>query len=149
MPNFQDLSKEQKNLSQDDGWKTFFFYAYGIKASGNCKRCPETVKALKKIPGMKTAFFSILAPGKHLPPHRGPFKGVLRLHLAVLIPEPTDQCGIRVGTETRHWQEGKVMIFDDTFDHEAWNHTDKQRVVLLRRHAAALPLPGQLLQLAA
>jgi beta-hydroxylase len=130
MPNFQDISKEQKNLSQDDGWKTFFFYAYGIKAAGNCKRCPETVKALKKIPGMKTAFFSILAPGKHLPPHRGPFKGVLRVHLAVLIPEPTDQCGIRVGTETRHWQEGKVMIFDDTYDHEAWNHTDKQRVVL-------------------
>ena len=75
MPNFQDLSKEQKNLSQDDGWKTFFFYAYGIKAAGNCKRCPETVKLLKKIPGMKTAFFSILAPGKHLPPHRGPVQG--------------------------------------------------------------------------
>ncbi|MEX2319662.1 MAG: aspartyl/asparaginyl beta-hydroxylase domain-containing protein [Bauldia sp.] len=130
MPNFQDISKEQVKLSQDDGWKTYFFYAYGIKAPANCRRCPETVRLLKRMPGMKTAFFSILAPGKHLPPHRGPFKGVLRVHLALVIPEPADKCGIRVGAETRHWQEGKVMIFDDTFDHEAWNDTDRPRVVL-------------------
>ncbi|ORB61083.1 aspartyl beta-hydroxylase [Mycolicibacterium tusciae] len=130
MPNFQDISKDQKALSQDDGWKTFFFYAYGIKAGPNCRRCPETTKLLKKIPGMKTAFFSILAPGKHLPPHRGPYKGVLRLHLALLVPEPTEMCAIRVGSETRHWEEGRVMIFDDTFEHEAWNRTDGVRVVL-------------------
>jgi beta-hydroxylase len=130
MPNFQDISREQLKLSQDDGWKTYFFYAYGIKAPANCRRCPETVRLLKRMPGMKTAFFSILAPGKHLPPHRGPFKGVLRLHLALVIPEPAAKCGIRVGAETRHWQEGKVMIFDDTFDHEAWNGTERPRVVL-------------------
>lgn len=130
MPNFQDISKEQKALSQDDGWKTFFFYAYGIKAKPNCRRCPETAELLKKIPGMKTAFFSILAPGKELPPHRGPYKGVLRLHLALRVPEPADMCGIRVGSQTRHWEEGKVMIFDDTFEHEAWNRTDGVRVVL-------------------
>lgn len=130
MPNFQDISKEQKALSQDDGWKTFFFYAYGIKAASNCRRCPETTRVLKNIPGMKTAFFSILAPGKELPPHRGPYKGVLRLHLALLVPEPPDKCGIRVGSQTRHWQEGQVMIFDDTFEHEAWNRTEGVRVVL-------------------
>lgn len=130
MPNFQDISKEQKALSQDDGWKTFFFYAYGIKAASNCRRCPETTRVLKNIPGMKTAFFSILAPGKELPPHRGPYKGVLRLHLALLVPEPADKCGIRVGSQTRHWQEGQVMIFDDTFEHEAWNRTEGVRVVL-------------------
>jgi beta-hydroxylase len=130
MPNFQDISPDQTKLSQDDGWKTYFFYAYGIRAPANCRRCPETVRLLKRMPGMKTAFFSILAPGKHLPPHRGPFKGVLRLHLALIIPEPADKCAIRVGAETRHWQEGKVMIFDDTFDHEAWNDTDRPRVVL-------------------
>jgi ornithine lipid ester-linked acyl 2-hydroxylase len=130
MPNFQDISKDQKALSQDDGWKTFFFYAYGIKAVANCRRCPETTKLLKKMPGMKTAFFSILAPGKHLPPHRGPYKGVLRLHLGLLVPEPAEMCAIRVGSQIRHWQEGRVMIFDDTFEHEAWNRTDGVRVVL-------------------
>lgn len=130
IPAFQELQPAQKALTQDDGWKTFFFYAYGLKARGNCRRCPETAKLLKQMPGMKTAFFSILAPGKHLPPHRGPWKGVLRLHLGLLIPEPAENCAIRVGTQTRHWQEGKVMIFDDTFEHEAWNQTDGVRVIL-------------------
>jgi len=130
LPNFQDLSRDQRRLTQDDGWKTYFFYAYGLKAWQNCRRCPETVKLLRRIPGMKTAFFSILAPKKRLPMHRGPYKGVLRLHLALLIPAPAEQCGIRVGSELRHWEEGKVLIFDDSFPHEAWNDTDRVRVVL-------------------
>ena len=116
-----------------------------MKAFGNCRRCPETTRLLKKIPGMKTAFFSILAPGKHLPPHRGPYKGVLRLHLALIIPEPADKCGIRVGDETRHWQEGKAMVFDDTFDHEAWNDTDKVRVVLFVDIMRPMRFPANLL----
>jgi aspartyl/asparaginyl beta-hydroxylase (cupin superfamily) len=131
LQNFQDLSKEAAGeVSHDDGWKSFFFYAYGMKAVGNCRRCPQTTKLLQQIPGMKTAFFSILAPGKHLPPHYGPYKGVLRLHLGLLIPEPAEMCAIRVGSQTRHWQEGRVMIFDDRFEHEAWNRTDGVRVVL-------------------
>src|SRR5207302_6771835 len=130
LPNFQDISPDQRKLSQDDGWKTYFFFAYGFKAKGNCERCPETARILKEVPGMKTAFFSILAPGKHLPPHRGPWKGVLRLHLALLIPEPAEMCAIRVGSQTRHWEEGRVMIVDDTFEHEAWNRTDGVRVIL-------------------
>ncbi|WP_156434394.1 aspartyl/asparaginyl beta-hydroxylase domain-containing protein [Mycobacterium sp. IS-1590] len=144
MPNFQDISKDQKALSQDDGWKTFFFYAYGIKAKPNCQRCPETATLLKKIPGMKTAFFSILAPGKELPPHRGPYKGVLRLHLALRVPEPAEMCGIRVGTQTRHWEEGRVMIFDDTFEHEAWNRTDGVRVVLFVDMMRPMRFPANL-----
>jgi ornithine lipid ester-linked acyl 2-hydroxylase len=135
IPNFQDLSKPiAEQLSQADGiydgWKTFLFYAYGLKAVANCRRCPETTKLVRQIPGMKTAFFSILAPGKHLQPHYGPYKGVLRLHLGLLVPEPAEKCAIRVESETRHWQEGQVMIFDDTFLHEAWNRTDGLRVIL-------------------
>jgi beta-hydroxylase len=94
---------------------------------------------------MKTAFFSILAPGKRLPPHRGPYKGVLRLHLGLLVPQPRERCGIRVANEVRHWDEGKALIFDDTFEHEAWNETGGVRVVLfvdlvrpMRLHARAL-----------
>jgi beta-hydroxylase len=146
MPNFQDLSKDIVSyVSQDDGWKTFFFYAYGMKAVGNCRRCPETTKLLKQMPGMKTAFFSILAPGKHLPPHRGPYKGVLRLHLGLLIPEPADMCAIRVGSQIRHWQEGRVMIFDDTFEHEAWNRTDGARVVLFVDIMRPMRFPANML----
>jgi beta-hydroxylase len=120
-------------------------YGYGIKAVGNCRRCPETTKLLKKMPGMKTAFFSILAPGKHLPPHPGPYKGVLRLHLGLLIPEPADMCAIRVGSQIRHWQEGRVMIFDDTFEHEAWNRTDGLRVVLFVDFMRPMRFPANML----
>jgi ornithine lipid ester-linked acyl 2-hydroxylase len=149
LPNFQDLSRDAAGgLSQDDGWKTFFFYAYGMKAVGNCRRCPETTKLLQQMPGMKTAFFSILAPGKHLPPHRGIYKGVLRLHLGLLIPEPAEMCAIRVGSQTRHWQEGRVMIFDDVFQHEAWNRTDGLRVVLFVDIMRPMRFPANMLNAA-
>ncbi|MEO0949158.1 MAG: aspartyl/asparaginyl beta-hydroxylase domain-containing protein, partial [Cyanobacteria bacterium J06641_5] len=141
LPNFQDISVEQYNITQDNRWKTFFLYAYGIKAEANCDRCPETTRLLEQIPGMKTAFFSILLPGKHIPEHRGPYKGVLRYHLGLRIPEPADRCGIRVGGEVRHWQEGKSLLFDDTFPHSAWNDTDDIRVVLFLDIVRPLSFP--------
>jgi ornithine lipid ester-linked acyl 2-hydroxylase len=131
LPNFHDISPDQAyNLSQDSLWKTFFLYGYGIKMTENCQRCPQTTSIIEKIPGMKTAFFSILLPGKHIPEHRGPYKGVIRCLLGLKIPEPKERCCIRVGNETRHWEEGKATIFDDSYPHEAWNKTDDIRVVL-------------------
>jgi beta-hydroxylase len=130
IPNFQDISAEQSGLTNDDRWKTFFFYAYGAKNESNCRICPRTTELLTKIPGMTTAFFSILLPQKHLPPHRGPYKGVLRYHLGLKVPEPASASGIKVGSRQASWQEGKSLIFDDTFVHEAWNFTDEIRVVL-------------------
>jgi beta-hydroxylase len=145
LPNFQDISPDQRKLSQDDGWKTYFFFAYGFKAKGNCERCPETARILKEVPGMKTAFFSILAPGKHLPEHRGPYKGVLRYHLGLIIPQPVSSCGIKVNGETRHWAEGKSLVFDDTYRHEAWNETNGDRVVLFMDFVRPLRFPASLL----
>jgi ornithine lipid ester-linked acyl 2-hydroxylase len=74
--------------------------------------------------------FSILSPGKHIPPHDGPYKGVLRYHLGLIVPEPEDLVGIRVGGEVAHWTEGGSLVFDDTYEHEAWNDSDGTRVVL-------------------
>jgi ornithine lipid ester-linked acyl 2-hydroxylase len=130
IPNFQDVSKAQRALTEGDQWKTFLFYSFGNKYKENCERCPETVRLLNSIPNMKAGMFSILAPGKHIPPHRGPFKGLLRYHLGLMIPQPEANCRIRVGTDVRHWQEGKSMIFDDSNEHEVWNDTDGYRVVL-------------------
>ena len=145
LPNFQDISVDQATMTTDDRWKTFFLYGYGFAAEANIARCPQTAKLCRQIPGMKTAFFSILAPGKHLPPHRGPYKGVMRYHLGLLIPEPAEQCGIRVDTQTRHWAEGRSMIFDDTYEHEAWNDTDGTRVVLFVDFVRPLRQPARLL----
>ena len=131
LPNFQDISPDQATyISPDDLWKTYFMYGYGIKSEKNCQRCPETTRLIEKIPGMKMAFFSILMPGKHIPEHRGPYKGVIRCLLGLKVPSPKEKCRIRVGSKTRHWEEGKTMIFDDSFPHEVWNETDGVRVVL-------------------
>jgi aspartyl/asparaginyl beta-hydroxylase (cupin superfamily) len=130
IPNFQDLSEKQKPLTEGEQWKTFFLYGYGLKAEQNCERCPETVRILKRIPDMKTAMFSILAPKKHIPEHRGMWKGMLRYHLGLIIPGAPGSCRIRVGQEVRNWEEGKSLVFDDSHMHEAWNDSDSYRVVL-------------------
>jgi beta-hydroxylase len=130
LPTFQDISTDVKTISTDSRWKTFFLVGFGIKSEQNIRACPDTWRAVQKIPGLKTAMFSIFEPGKHLPAHRGPYNGVLRLHLGLIVPEPADKLAIRVNDQICHWQEGKALIFDDAYEHEAWNHTDKTRVVL-------------------
>ncbi len=146
LPNFEDISPDQGNLSGADNlWKTYFFYGYGYKMAKNCQRCPETTRLIENIPGMKTAFFSILMPGKHIPEHRGPYKGVIRCLLGLKIPEPREKCRIRVRDETRSWEEGKCLIFDDAFPHEAWNETKGVRVVLFMDIVRPLGFPLSIL----
>jgi ornithine lipid ester-linked acyl 2-hydroxylase len=111
-----------------EGWQTCGLYAYGVKIEKNCRLCPQTTQLLEQIPNLLTAGFSALAPGTHIAPHTGYPDDVLRCHLGLVIP---DDCGIRVGDTTRTWQEGKCLIFDDTLEHEAWNKSDRPRVILL------------------
>lgn len=131
MPTMQSISKTQKKLIQNDGWKTYFFVAYGERAEENCRRCPETAKLLEEIPDLELAFFSILAPGSHIRAHRGVFKGLIRAHLALIVPEPSDKVRMSVGDAMVYWKEGECVVFDDTYRHEIWNETDGTRVVLL------------------
>jgi len=144
LPSFQDISTDVKTISKDTGWKTFFLLGFGIKSEQNIRACPDTWAAVQKIPGLKTAMFSIFEPGKHLPAHRGPYNGVLRLHLGMIVPESTDRIAIRVKDQICHWHEGKVLIFDDAYEHEAWNHTDKTRVVLFVDFVKPLRFPARL-----
>ncbi|MCM2451769.1 ornithine lipid ester-linked acyl 2-hydroxylase OlsC [Agrobacterium vitis] len=144
LPSFQDISTDVKTISSDNRWKTFFLLGFGVKSEANIKACPETWRAMQAIPGLTTVMFSIFEPGKHLPAHRGPYNGVLRLHLGMIVPEPRDQIAIRVKDQICHWEEGKVLIFDDAYEHEAWNHTDKTRVVLFVDFAKPLKFPARL-----
>ena len=79
---------------------------------------------------MTTALFSVLLPHKHIPPHKGPWKGVLRYHLALRTPADESLARIRVGESIQQWSAGRSMVFDDTFEHEVWNDSDDTRVVL-------------------
>lgn len=144
LPNFQDISSDVKTITGDAGWKTFFLAGFGRPSARNIALCPDTWEAVRRIPGLKTAMFSIFEPGKHLPAHRGPYNGVLRLHLGLIVPEPRDRLAIRVDRQVCHWQEGKVLIFDDAYEHEAWNHTDQTRVVLFVDFVKPLRFPARL-----
>ncbi len=145
LPSFQEISKDQVAITDDDRWKTFFLYGYGFKADLCVELCPRTAEIMRGIPGMTTAMFSILSPRKHILAHRGPYKGVLRYHLGLIVPERKEQCRIRVDNEVRHWEAGRSMVFDDTFDHEVWNDTDELRVVLFVDVLRPLPLPESLI----
>ena len=144
LPNFQDISTDVKTISTDAGWKTYFLVGFGKPSARNIAQCPKTWAALQKIPGLKTAMFSIFEPGKHLPPHRGPYNGFLRLHLGLIVPPRPEKIGIRVGDQVRHWHEGKVLIFDDAFEHEAWNYSSQTRVVLFVDFVKPLRFPASL-----
>lgn len=144
IPGFEQISMDQQKLSNDRRWKTFFFLGYGVRFEDNIARCPATWAALQRVPGLTTAFFSVLEPGKRLPPHRGPYKGVLRYHLGVLIPRQAELCGIEVAGQRRHWREGQSLIFDDTFIHSAWNDSRERRIVLFVDFARPLRFPANL-----
>lgn len=144
LPNFQDISSDVKTITNDAGWKTFFLAGFGTPSERNIALCPKTWAAVKNIPGLKTAMFSIFEPGKHLPAHRGPYNGVLRLHLGMIVPEPRDRIAIRVDKQICHWEEGKVLIFDDAYEHEAWNHSGQTRVVLFVDFVKPLRFPAKL-----
>jgi ornithine lipid ester-linked acyl 2-hydroxylase len=145
LPNVQDITVDAASITRDDSWKIFLFTAYGVRSARNCDLCPQTWSIVQRIPGLRTAMFSILEPGKRIPPHRGPYNGVLRLHLGLVVPEPRDRVGIRIGPERRRWQEGQALIFDDAYEHEAWNETAHERVVLFIDFAKPLSFPANAL----
>ena len=145
LPGFHELSTDVSTISQDRGWKTFFLSGYGFKSENNIKLCPETWRVCQNIPGLITVMYSILEPGKHLPAHRGPYNGVLRLHLGLIVPEPRDQLGIRVEKDVYRWKEGEAVIFDDAYEHEAWNKTPHTRVVLFVDFRKPLRFPASFL----
>lgn len=111
-----------------EGWKTFGFYFLGRRLPRGAELCPETARLVDTIPGMVSAGFSMLQPKTNIRPHVGYSDALLVAHLGLVIPEG---CAIRVGPETRTWQPGKMIVFDDSTDHEAWNHGSTRRCVLL------------------
>ena len=131
LPVFQELSPDQRKIAKDDNWHVFLMYGFGRKHKANCVKLPATTKLLQNVPNLQTAWFSILSPNYHVPAHRGVTKGILRCHLGLKIPKDADRCRMRVDDEICIWQEGKLFVFDDTYEHEVWNDTEEERVILL------------------
>jgi beta-hydroxylase len=141
LPAFHEINGDATTI-RDDRWKSYFFYGFGVRSEANCRRCPRTAELIARVPGMTTAFFSILGPGARLPAHRGPWKGFLRYHLGLIVPEPADRCWIEVGGERTHWREGRGLLFDDTYEHQVANETEGTRVVLFLDVVRPCRFPG-------
>lgn len=115
-------------------WTGYYFYRHGERREANCAACPVTSTALAGLPLSHVrdhgpeVLFSVFTPGTHLLPHRGVTNTRVVAHLPLIVPA---DCALRVGGEVHAWQEGRVVVFDDTYEHEAWNRSDQVRVVLI------------------
>ena len=122
------------DLLGDPSWAAFFLWKHTAPVPGNSERCPRTMEALALAPmpvirgRSPMALFSRLRPGAHIKPHHGLLNTRLICHIPLVAPP---DCRLRVGNETRAWEEGKALIFDDSIEHEAWNGSDRTRTVLL------------------
>lgn len=144
IPAFDQVSPDQKRISKGNNWRTFFLFGFGERLDKNCTKAPVTAKLLEQIPGLQTAWFSILAPGYHIPAHRGVTKGILTCHLGLIIPQEAERCRIRVEDEVVVWRPGRTLVFCDGYDHEVWNDTDEERTVLLIQFDRPMRLAGRL-----
>ncbi len=111
-------------------WKVFSFIFFNMKFPSHAQLCPKTAELIYSIPQILSCDYSYLDAQTRIMAHKGYTKMVLRCHLPLIVPNE-ELCAIRVGNEIRHWKEGELMIFDDSFEHEAWNDSDKKRVVLM------------------
>jgi aspartate beta-hydroxylase len=115
-------------------WNVCYLKLHGVvDTSSALTKCPRTSELLDGLPrGYDHAMFSALAPGTHVKPHCGPTNKKLRVHFPLHVPAGTSMCRLRAGDQVVEQVEGRALIFDDSFEHEAWNdHPAEARLVLI------------------
>jgi aspartyl/asparaginyl beta-hydroxylase (cupin superfamily) len=125
--------RESERIGRSGDWDVVFLYERGRRHDDVCAACPVTTRGIEAPAAMRTLtgliYASRMRAGTHIAAHRGPTNLRLRCHLGITVP--SGDCAIRVDDEVRHWTEGQCLIFDDHFEHEAWNHTEEDRLVLI------------------
>lgn len=129
----EDFHQESETISRVGSWDVFFFYERGNKNIGNCARCPTITTIIEQHETLRSQagliYLSRLKSGTYIAPHRGPTNLRVRCHLGIQVPE--GDCRLRVGNEVGVWKQGGCIVFDDYYEHEAWNRTDEDRIVLI------------------
>jgi len=128
IPSFKNIDPVNASCNIMGDWKTVFLRAYGVDTNLT-KLFPKTMELINMAP-CTLAFFSVLEPGTKLAPHVGVYKGVIRYHLSLIVPDQWNKCFINVNGKFLHWRQGQDMLFDDLFLHYVENNTDQRRVVL-------------------
>ena len=136
VPRFHDIMPAQADISANDGrdWRVFIMKAYGVAIEDNLKRAPTIAAILAEAPEVMSATFSFLAPGKHIPEHRGPFRAILRYHLMLSMPNDAEgkpACVMNIDGMPYLLGDGESLLWDDTYRHEVWNRSDQVRIALL------------------
>jgi beta-hydroxylase len=161
IPGMEELTSYTSGGIHQIAWKSFMFKS-GAFIDENCALAPNTAALLRQIPGVYTAFFSVLEPHQHIKAHWGYWKGFVRYHLGVVIPDDNrdGKCWIRINPDAQDrnqareaieqgaryfWHNGEAVLFDDTFLHDAANESDQVRVVLFLDLARKMPWPLALL----
>ena len=134
---FDSESAEQFGLAGAPGapsWNGLYFWRHGVRRDNVHTACPHTSATLERLPLARIrehapeVMFSVLTPGTHILPHRGVTNTRVVCHLPLVVPE---DCALVVGGERHDWREGEAFVFDDTYEHEAWNRGTQTRVVLI------------------
>lgn len=136
VPRFHDLMPQQADISDHDGrdWRMFILKAYGVDVPEHLARCPTAARLLAACPDVVSCVFSFLAPHKHIPQHRGPFRGILRFHLMLSMPKDgagRPACELNIDGKPYLLDEGDCLLWDDTYRHEVWNRSERVRIALL------------------
>jgi aspartyl/asparaginyl beta-hydroxylase (cupin superfamily) len=151
IPRYHEISARETYISgtvdPDKDWRVFMLYSPCGALLKNQAKCPRTTALVCKIPGIVQAFFSILDPGKSIPAHRGVYLGYLRYHLALRVPKNSPPT-MRVKDQIHNWEEGKSIVFDDSLEHEVYNKSDENRVVLIVDFLRPMNLPAHTLNIA-
>ncbi|MDQ6606312.1 MAG: aspartyl/asparaginyl beta-hydroxylase domain-containing protein [Actinomycetota bacterium] len=125
--------RESERIERSGDWDVAFLYERGRRHDEVCTACPVTTRLIESAAAIRTTpgliYVSRMRPGTHIGAHRGPINFRVRCHLGIVVPD--GDCAIRVGNESRRWREGRCLVFDDSFEHEAWNHADTERIVLI------------------
>ncbi|XP_014256088.1 aspartyl/asparaginyl beta-hydroxylase isoform X5 [Cimex lectularius] len=127
------FKNEAENLKDAGDWKQFELFARGVKYKENCLKTPKTCSIIEEFEPARSckrgqSKFSVMEAGTHVWAHCGPTNCRLRAHLGLIVPKNTF---IRVADEIKSWEEGKVFIFDDSFEHEVWHNGTSHRLVLI------------------
>ncbi|MCA0393593.1 MAG: aspartyl/asparaginyl beta-hydroxylase domain-containing protein [Proteobacteria bacterium] len=126
--------QDAHGLTDNPEWSTLYLWQNGKPVGEHICHCPRTFEIISRldVPHITTRapaiLFSRLSPGARIPPHTGFLNTRLICHLPLVVPP---DCGFRVGGETRRWVEGELLVFDDTVEHEAWNDSDQDRILLI------------------
>ena len=136
VPRFHDVMPAQADISANDGrdWRVFIMKAYGVTVEDNLRRCPTVATLLDEAPEVMSATLSFLAPGKHIPEHRGPFRAILRFHLMLSMPRDDSglpACVMNIDGVPYRLGDGESLLWDDTYPHEVWNRSEHVRIALL------------------